>query len=330
MKSIISYIKKEWKFVVVICLAFIISTVQLPYQVYGPGGKIDLNDRFDGEQYETSGSFNITYISSYPGTLPILGLSYIIPNWDIVKNDDQKYPQETIDDAFKREKIQNDVALSNATYIAYTKANKELKIKDSIKYITYIHENAKTDLRIGDIILKVDDLDFDNVKAISEYISKKNENDEVKFKVKRDEKEIACYGKISIIDDLKVIGIGFSNVYEYDENVELKYKAKRNEFGPSGGLMMALYMYNSLTEEDISNGKDIYGTGTIEDGGIVGEIDGVKYKMLGAYKKGARIFIVPSGNYEEAKKVKEDNKLDINIISVESFNDALNKLKELK
>ena len=93
---------------------------------------------------------------------------------------------------------------------------------------------------------------------------------------------------------------------------------------------MALYIYNSLTEEDITKGYEIAGTGTIDIDGKVGEIDGVKYKMIGAYKKGVRIFIVPEENYEDAIKVKEENKYDINVISVSTFDDALNKLKELK
>ena len=105
MKKIIAYIKNEWKFLLVIIALFLLMTIRLPYQIYGPGGKIDLSDRFTGEEHETSGSFNVTYISSYPGTLPLLGLSYIIPNWDIVKDTDVKYSNETIEEARKRDKI---------------------------------------------------------------------------------------------------------------------------------------------------------------------------------------------------------------------------------
>ena len=45
---------------------------------------------------------------------------------------------------------------------------------------------------------------------------------------------------------------------------------------------MALMIYNALTEQDLTNGKKIVGTGTIERDGSVGVIGGVKYKIMGA------------------------------------------------
>ena len=132
------------------------------------------------------------------------------------------------------------------------------------------------------------------------------------------------------INDNKLIGIAFTVIYEYDNNPNITFKTKSNELGSSGGLMMSLYVYNSLIEEDITKGYDIAGTGTIELDGTVGEIDGVKYKILGAYKKGIRVFIVPEQNYEEAKKVVEENKLNLKVINVSTFDEAINKLKELK
>ena len=330
MKSVLSYIKKDWKFILTIIVVFLICTVKLPYSIYAPGGKIDLSDRYENELYKTNGSLNITYISSYPGTLPILLISKIIPNWDIVKNDDIKYTNETMKDSVKRDEILNESANSNSIYVGYTKAGYDVNITNKKIYVTYIHEDAKTDLKIGDQIIEVDNVVFEDHLKLAEYIKSKDYDTKVNFKVLRDNKTIDCYGILTNIKDLKVIGISFNIIYEYNNNPDITYKNKRNELGPSGGLMMALYIYNSLTEEDITKGYEIAGTGTIDIDGKVGEIDGVKYKMIGAYKKGVRIFIVPEENYEDAIKVKEENKYDINVISVSTFDDALNKLKELK
>ena len=71
--------------------------------------------------------------------------------------------------------------------------------------------------------------------------------------------------------------------------------------------MMALSIYGNLTNQDLTNGKTIVGTGTIDIDGNVGSIGGVKYKLIGAVKNKADIFIVPNGeNYDEAIKIKKE------------------------
>ena len=71
------------------------------------------------------------------------------------------------------------------------------------------------------------------------------------------------------------------------------------------------------------------GTGTIDKDGTVGEIGGVKYKLLGAYKDKAQIFICPLENYEEALKVKEEEEMDIILIGVSTIDEALEKLNNI-
>ena len=90
---------------------------------------------------------------------------------------------------------------------------------------------------------------------------------------------------------------------------------------------MALTIYNALTQEDITNGKKIVGTGTISEDGIVGEIDGIKYKLAGAEKANAEIFLCPTGNFEEALKEKEINNYNIEIIEATTLENTINILK---
>ena len=39
MKKILSYIKKDWKFILFVIVLFAILTIRLPYSIYAPGGK---------------------------------------------------------------------------------------------------------------------------------------------------------------------------------------------------------------------------------------------------------------------------------------------------
>jgi PDZ domain-containing protein len=95
--------------------------------------------------------------------------------------------------------------------------------------------------------------------------------------------------------------------------------------------MTTLAIYDSLTEKDLSHGLKIAGTGTIDADGYVGDIDGVKHKINGAAKDEADIFFVPAGrNYEEATKTKKENNLKIEIVPVETLDDAIKYLENLK
>ncbi|MFI5494770.1 PDZ domain-containing protein [Actinoplanes sp. NPDC051859] len=70
--------------------------------------------------------------------------------------------------------------------------------------------------------------------------------------------------------------------------------------GPSAGLMFTLGIIDKLKPEDLTGGKIIAGTGTIDDEGNVGPIGGIPQKLVGAKKAGAQLFLVPADNCAEA------------------------------
>ena len=137
------------------------------------------------------------------------------------------------------------------------------------------------------------------------------------------------------------LGEHLGNVAEFAEQIctlsELKniktdpkveYIFKENESGASRGLLCALDIYNKITEYDLTKGDIISGTGSINQNGIVGSIDGVKYKLAGAVKKHAKVFIVPTDNYKEALYEKEKNNYEIELIEADTLHNVIEKLKE--
>ena len=91
--------------------------------------------------------------------------------------------------------------------------------------------------------------------------------------------------------------------YDYDISPKIDIKFKNSESGSSGGLMLTLTIYNAICDEDIIKNRKIAGTGTISNDGTVGEIDGVKYKIMGAAREKVDVVFVPTANYEEAVMV---------------------------
>ena len=66
--------------------------------------------------------------------------------------------------------------------------------------------------------------------------------------------------------------------------------------GPSAGLMFALGIIDKIGSVDLTNGKFIAGTGTIDATGAVGPIGGIQLKMIAARRAGATVFLAPSAN----------------------------------
>lgn len=63
--------------------------------------------------------------------------------------------------------------------------------------------------------------------------------------------------------------------------------------GPSAGMMFALGIIDKVGKEDLTDGRFIAGTGTIDSKGAVGPIGGIELKMLAARRAGATVFLAP-------------------------------------
>lgn len=328
-EKIKKFIIENYKQLLIITLIFALFNFSLPYSIYTPGGMINLDKRIKSADkiYESVGSINSTYVSMVKGTIPMLLLSKILPSWDIVSNEDLTLDNENIKETLKRDKIHMQEAISNATLVAFSAANKEINITSSENLITYISEDAKTNLKLYDNIIEYDNIKFSSFNIFKDYISNKNIGDKILFKVIRDKKIVDAYAEVIEINNESKIGLMSVTINEYESNPKISVKTKSSESGGSGGLMTTLAIYNAITPTDITKDRIIAGTGTIDEYGDVGEIGGVKYKIAGAEKQGADIFLCPEENYEEAKNFTEKEGYDIIIVSIASFSEAIEYLE---
>ena len=321
------FIVLNYKFLIIWGIIIFLFFYELPYVIYTPGGVVNLENRISvTDGYESSGSLNMSYVSLVKGTLPMILLSYVIPNWDLIAQEEITREDETVDELLELEKLYMESSINNATILAYNKANKNIKIENEVNNIIYIADEADTDLKMYDKLISVDDIKINSVNELKEYVNTKNKGDIVKFKVIRNNKEKECSATIYETSDGLKVGISFLTTYEIETEPEIEVLTKSSESGSSGGLMLSLAIYNALVEEDITKGRIIVGTGTIDIDGNVGAIDGVKYKILGAVKNDANLFLCPMDNYEEAMKIKDEFDLDIEIYGVNTFDEALNYL----
>ena len=332
MKRLFTILKDEYKFIIFLIFLLIISLYPLNYYIVLGGGIKDIGNRVEVEKaYKENGSFNISYVSETQATPVTYVLSYIIPSWDLKKISDYKYnDKETVNDLDRRDKLELESASANAIYYAYTLAGKEITELSSKFLVLGTFEAYPNDFKIGDELISVNNVSFDDTYQFKDIISSSNVGDIVNVQIKRNKKDMLIKAKVYEENNKKILGIYLNNLKEYKTNPRVDISFASNEAGPSGGLITALSIYNKLVKEDITHGKVIAGTGTMEADGSIGSIGGIEYKLKGAAKK-ADVFLVPAGdNYEKALKIKKEKKYKIKIISVSSLEDAINKLEGLK
>jgi PDZ domain-containing protein len=105
-----------------------------------------------------------------------------------------------------------------------------------------------------------------------------------------------------------------------DSSVKVSLK---NTGGPSGGLIFTLGLVDLLTQEDLLQGRNIAGTGTIAVDGRVGPIGGVTEKIIGAKRAGASILFISTQNCNELPAKVEG----IQVIAIEKIDQAIEYLR---
>jgi PDZ domain-containing protein len=93
--------------------------------------------------------------------------------------------------------------------------------------------------------------------------------------------------------------------------------------GPSAGLMFTLGIIDKISTHDLTRGRFVAGTGTIEPSGKVGPIGGIALKMIAARRAGATLFLAPDTNCVD---VRGNIPSGLEVIKVASLHDAIASL----
>ena len=174
-ESIKKFIKENLWFVITMFLIIFIFNFELPYYIESPGGFISIDKRIKiDDGYDIDGEYGMAYVSMIKGSIPFLGYSLLNNDWDIVSKSDIKYDNESIKEMNEREKIYLNEAVSNSKYVVLKYLNKEVKIDNNKLYITYL-DSDDTELKMLDIIKKINNIEVNNIYDIKEIINNFNE-----------------------------------------------------------------------------------------------------------------------------------------------------------
>lgn len=261
------------------------------------------------------------------------------------------YVNTSYDYAYSSGTIQKNVSLTNSIIAGYRQAGKEINASFKGNIVHTIFGLDKSPFQLGDIIIEcegekvLENYSMWNIlqKLYGVYQADDKEyyinivlNKEYHFKVIRNNKEIEVNAVAFpyVEDNITFASLGINCYQAYsisNVNTSPKYQINApDSFGPSAGLMQALFIYDALSNAKLTKDLNIVGTGTIDAFGKVGIIGGVKAKIVAAHLAKADIFFVPSGNYDEAYESYSRLKTNMKLVKVNSLVDVINYLENYK
>ncbi|MFC0524025.1 SepM family pheromone-processing serine protease [Pontibacillus salicampi] len=322
---------------IVLILVFFLSFYRLPYYVYQPGSADALNPIVavdDG--FESEGDMHLVTVRGGPATAIQYALAKIRPFHEVYKKE-EIYPEGVSNNEYMHAQLQlMESSQEAATVVAYKAAEKELNIEYKGVYVMSVMDDVQASdvLKIGDRIIKVDNQPIKKSEDLLDYVKSKEVGDEVEVTFERkQEKQTKTIEMVKHPDEDRAI-IGITLVTDRDVVVEPPVNFSSGEIGgPSAGLMFSLEIYDQLTEQDITKGYQLAGTGSISYEGEVGRIGGIDQKVVAADKDGVDIFFAPNeggeqgSNYQVAKQTAEEIGTDMKVVPVDTFDDALHYLE---
>jgi PDZ domain-containing protein len=118
----------------------------------------------------------------------------------------------------------------------------------------------------------------------------------------------------------KVLGLLVESKYQYPFTITIRLK---DVGGPSAGLMFSLGIIEKLRAENLTRGRNISGTGTIDAYGKIGPIGGIEEKLIGASRAGSKLFLAPALNCEDIRHIPKG----LQVVAVETLREAVAALE---
>ncbi len=113
----------------------------------------------------------------------------------------------------------------------------------------------------------------------------------------------------------------------WDLPVEVDIDVPGDIGGSSAGLVFALGVVDTMTQQSLLDGLSVAGTGEISPDGDVGAISGVQQKIAGAREDGAELFLAPSANCASVVGADAGEML---VVPVDTLDEAVDVLEDVR
>ena len=315
---------------VAIALAAALTFVGLPYVVMSPGPATNLLGEVDGKPvlsvdgastYPTAGTLDFTTVSVEGGpgikvTVYDLGRAWLSDAQEALP-EEQVFPPDA-----DEEQVQEEGAaeMAGSQSVATATALRALgRDVPEMVVIAAVPDGSPSEgvFEPGDVLVSVDGVPAASADAVRGAVQARGPGESIPVVVRRDGSERTVTARTAEADGRTVIGVSLRLDYDLPVDVTINTGSVG---GPSAGLMFGLAIYDVLTPGELNGGKDVAGTGTMQDDGSVGPIGGIRQKVIGARQAGAEFFLAPAENCDELAGAVPDG---LEVFSVATFDQGL-------
>ncbi|MCQ8833405.1 YlbL family protein [Streptomyces malaysiensis] len=327
--------------------------IPVPYAEMSPGPTYNTLGEHNGEcvlqisgsrSCETAGGhLNMTTVR-VTGSEYRMNLVEAVYGWlahdDVVVPHSTLYPDDKTPDQVDQQNAEEFTQSQESAKVAALRALKKPVTAHVIVGAVQKGAPAQGRLHAGDVIKSVDGTAVREPDDVAKLVTKHKPGQKVVFSVvpakdvaaaeKRgkqptgEERVTITTTKADKGPSRAIVGIQAGIDYTFPFRIDIKLA---DVGGPSAGLMFALGIVDRLSPGDLTGGKFIAGTGTIDDKGTVGPIGGIEMKTIGARDAGARYFLTPKENCAAAAK---DVPSGLRLVKVHTIDDALTALEKLR
>lgn len=336
--------KRMVLYLILIAAAVFVSFYRMDSYITRPGSAYELSPLVEVENgdEDDEGSFSLMTVSMLNATPALYVYAQFQDGYKVLQPEQVRSPHESEEEYNVRQlKLMSDSQV-NALKAAFETAGMPYEVETAGVFVLNVLEGGAADdiLKPGDRVLSIDGNNFENQQDFIDYLAEKQVGDTVELIIERKEREvIETITLAPLPTDPERAGLGISFVEDKTITTDPKVSIDSEEIGgPSAGLMFTLEIINQLLEEDITQGYDVAGTGTMESEGEVGRIGGIDQKVIAADNGGMEIFFAPDdevaadgeSNYDVALETAEEIGTDMEIVPVKTLQDALDYLEQLQ
>ena len=276
--------------------------------------------------YPTSGQLDLTTVSVVGGPNRPITLVQVITGWldrtaAVVPQEQVFTPGQTQQQSDAENQAEMVSSQESATAAALATLGIAVPTKLSVAGVAPTAPASKL-LKDGDVIRSVNGQKITDLQKLRTLLEATKAGAEVEMSIQRKgvDRTLTVATIASPEDGRTVLGVYLDPTFSFPFSVKIQIE---DIGGPSAGTMFALGIIDTLTEGDLTGGKKIAGTGTIDADGLVGPIGGIRQKLVGARNAGARYFLAPADNCDEVVKHVPDGLTVVKIDTLDHAEDAV-------